>query len=625
MHNENMLAPAVNGTANQGKSLHQRTKSTPAFPTLLQAGAVKATNKKVLADANTNLKVPQPAKDDSEVGKASPGKIAEKRHQQNVKSTGPVGTFAPPAPRPLVTKPLAQAVGGSKGSTGATATARPSAFTAASVSEAQPVKHVVAKKSIKVLKVLVEPPRGDAHFHSADSSASAPGTHQASFPQSLANNPMSTAADVQRQDAHQTTRVPICDALAVRPLANPAVADPQVQPISSQEECDNYLASGMHQSQQSAASVVASSDVAVSAPQTTHVAAHEAEEDQYEESDYTTSQSLGLHGDSTGGVTTILAPRENVQSKAELMAAKEYVFATRAAEDIEDEQWDTSMVVEYGEEIFEYMRELEARMAPNPRYMDEQQEIQWSMRSVLMDWVVQVHQRFNLLPETLFLTANYIDRFLSCKIVSLGKLQLVGATAIFVAAKYEEVQCPTIGEIIYMVDGGYSAEELLKAERFMLSMLQFELGWPGPMSFLRRISKADDYDLETRTVAKYFLEVTLMDERFVGCQPSYLAAGAHCMSRLMLHGADWSPAHMYYSNYTWDQLLQLLLVMEECIEFPAQHHSAVFSKYQDKRYKRASNFVQGKISSGWRVSAHNPPSTFTSLPYDGSHIAGTMR
>jgi hypothetical protein len=70
-------------------------------------------------------------------------------------------------------------------------------------------------------------------------------------------------------------------------------------------------------------------------------------------------------------------------------------------------------------------------------------------------------------------------------------------------------------------------------------MLSFELGWPGPMSFLRRISKADDYDLETRTLAKYFLEVTIMDERFVGSPPSYLAAGAHCFARLMLKKGDW--------------------------------------------------------------------------------------
>lgn len=178
-------------------------------------------------------------------------------------------------------------------------------------------------------------------------------------------------------------------------------------------------------------------------------------------------------------------------------------------------------------------------MLPNPHYMEIQTEIQWSMRSVLMDWLVQVHNRFSLLPETLFLTVNYIDRFLSSKVVSIGKLQLVGATAILVASKYEEINCPSLEEIVYMVDGGYSMEEILKAERFMLSMLSFELGWPGPMSFLRRVSKADDYDLDTRTLAKYFLELTIMDERFVATPPSFLAAGAHCLSRLILKKGDW--------------------------------------------------------------------------------------
>lgn len=178
-------------------------------------------------------------------------------------------------------------------------------------------------------------------------------------------------------------------------------------------------------------------------------------------------------------------------------------------------------------------------MLPNPHYMDIQTEIQWSMRSVLMDWLVQVHKRFNLLPETLFLTVNYIDRFLSNKVVSIGKLQLVGATAMLVASKYEEINCPSLQEIVYMVDGGYTTDEITKAERFMLSMLNFELGWPGPMSFLRRVSKADDYDLDTRTLAKYFLELTIMDERFVATPPSFSAAGAHCLSRLILGKGDW--------------------------------------------------------------------------------------
>lgn len=203
---------------------------------------------------------------------------------------------------------------------------------------------------------------------------------------------------------------------------------------------------------------------------------------------------------------------------------------------------DTCGILRYRRLAVEYCLTLtvaQIKMLPNAHYMDNQAEIQWSMRSVLMDWLVQVHHRFALLPETLFLCVNYIDRFLSCKVVSLGKLQLVGATAIFVAAKYEEINCPSVQEIVYMVDGGYTVDEVLKAERFMLSMLQFELGWPGPMSFLRRISKADDYDLETRTLAKYFLELTIMDERFVGSPPSFLAAGAHCLARMMLKKGHW--------------------------------------------------------------------------------------
>ncbi|KAL2011220.1 hypothetical protein VTN00DRAFT_3938 [Thermoascus crustaceus] len=326
------------------------------------------------------------------------------------------------------------------------------------------------------------------------------------------------------------------------------------------------------------------------------------EDEENEEDDGYVTATYRCRGDNTtGGATTVLFPKYNQRVKRELAIAKQIVEATRTTEDIEDEYWDTSMVAEYGDEIFDYMRELEMKMLPNAHYMDNQAEIQWSMRSVLMDWLVQVHHRFSLLPETLFLCVNYIDRFLSCKIVSLGKLQLVGATAIFIAAKYEEINCPSVQEIVYMVDGGYTVDEILKAERFMLSMLQFELGWPGPMSFLRRISKADDYDLETRTLAKYFLEVTIMDERFVGCPPSFTAAGAHCLARMMLKKGTWTPAHVYYSNYTYSQLYPLVSLILECCENPQKHHAAIFEKYTDKRFKRASLFVEAEVKKGFRA------------------------
>ncbi|KAK3697868.1 B-type cyclin [Vermiconidia calcicola] len=616
VHDENMPPPALPG-ALPGKTLHQRTKSTPAFSTLLQAGAVKAANKKVLGEANVNARILQTARDDSEVGKASPGKIIL---QEPVKPAA-AATFARPATRPLATKTAsAQNVPTAVAPT----TAKPTTIAQTTQPEPEPVKKVIARKSMKVLKEVqpaqqqqllpeldLERPAPVAPVHQALTTVKQP--IQSVLPtQATIEKQVQSTVPYQRQEIRKTESVPLRDEAAYRPQPKAVpVSVPSLPPgFTSEQEYMSYLEyhATQYQLQQSFNGVHVNGQAPyLSNAQPLPEQYYEIDEEEYGYDDgYTTARSFGLHGESTGGVTTVLAPKLTDKVEKEIQIAKEHVEATRPAEDVEDEQWDTSMVAEYGDEIFSYMRDLENRMAPNPRYMEQQTEIQWSMRAVLMDWVIQVHQRFNLLPETLFLTVNYIDRFLSCKIVSLGKLQLVGATAIFVAAKYEEVQCPTISEIIYMVDGGYSADELLKAERFMLSMLQFELGWPGPMSFLRRISKADDYDLETRTLAKYFLEVTIMDERFVGCTPSFLAAGAHCMARLMIHMDEWGKAHVFYSNYTWSQLRQLLAAILECCEDPHKHHQAVYEKYTDKRYKRASLFVSGKLATGFRLPIDNP-------------------
>ncbi|KAL6881603.1 cyclin-like protein [Trichoderma novae-zelandiae] len=333
----------------------------------------------------------------------------------------------------------------------------------------------------------------------------------------------------------------------------------------------------------------------------------EVEDEEYDDQDqgYTTAHSTRSRDMTLANATAILAPRVSSRVQRQLDEARTEVEQTITPEEVDEEMWDVSMVAEYGEEIFEYMRELE--MLPNPYYMEMQSEIQWSMRTVLMDWLVQVHHRFNLLPETLFLTVNYIDRFLSCKIVSIGKLQLVGATAILVASKYEEINCPSLDEIVYMVDGGYTTEDILKAERFMLSMLGFELGWPGPMSFLRRVSKADDYDLDTRTLAKYFLELTIMDERFVASPPSFIAAGAHCLSRLILNKGEWTKRHVHYSGYTWSQLRSLVTMMIECCENPHKHHAAVFEKYREKRFKEVSVQVQRALDAGFTLPHHTTP------------------
>lgn len=265
-------------------------------------------------------------------------------------------------------------------------------------------------------------------------------------------------------------------------------------------------------------------------------------------------------------------------------------------EDDED-TYDISMAAEYSDDIFEYMRELEVRYRPDPGYMERQGEINWYKRGILMDWLVRIHDHCNLLPETLFLTANYIDRFLSLKTVVQAKLQLVGIVALFVAAKYEEITSPSVQEIAYMADNEYSIDEILRAERYMINLFEFNMGWPGPMSFLRRSSKADDYDSDIRTLAKYLLEITIMDQRFVAAPPSWMAAASHYLSRQILSRGSWTKTHTYFSGYTEAQLKPAVDIMISCCKTAQTHHRSIYRKYSDARFKWVSLHVAEWISS----------------------------
>lgn len=77
-------------------------------------------------------------------------------------------------------------------------------------------------------------------------------------------------------------------------------------------------------------------------------------------------------------------------------------------------------------------------------YMDSQPEINEKMRAIVIDWLIQVHYKFELSIETLYLTINIVDRYLASEAVSKRELQLVGMSAILLASKYEEIWAPQV-------------------------------------------------------------------------------------------------------------------------------------------------------------------------------------
>jgi G2/mitotic-specific cyclin 1/2 len=272
---------------------------------------------------------------------------------------------------------------------------------------------------------------------------------------------------------------------------------------------------------------------------------------------------------------------------------------------------------------------------PAADYMDKQAELKWQMRTVLMDWIIEVHAKFRLLPETLFIATNLIDRFLSARVVSVEKIQLVGITALFVASKYEEVMCPSITHFLNMADGGYDVNEMLKAERYLLQTLDFDMSYPNPLHFLRRISKADQYDIQTRTVSKYLIEIGCLEHRLLAFPPSLLAAAAMYLARLCLERGEWvsllhlfylssksvtctdaqSPNLVHYSSYSVEELLPAAQVMLDYILDPEFNSDTVFHrKYAGKKHMKSSIYVRQWALATWPHSADG------SSPYIGREL-----
>ena len=267
--------------------------------------------------------------------------------------------------------------------------------------------------------------------------------------------------------------------------------------------------------------------------------------------------------------------------------------STTPEADPDGDQWDDLdaedaddplMVSEYVDEIFSYLKVIEVRESrtippppltpttpqkttmPNPNYMEMQKDLAWKMRGILTDWLIQVHSRFRLLPETLFLCVNIIDRFLSARVVSLVKLQLVGITCMFIAAKVEEIISPSAANFLYCADSSYSENEILQAERYVLKTLDWNLSYPNPIHFLRRISKADQYNVQTRTIAKYLMEIQCLEWRLISAPPSVLAASSVWLARLILGREDWVRSYLSHIppallNFSEDAQSRSLLIL----------------------------------------------------------------
>ncbi|KAJ9508805.1 hypothetical protein QJQ45_028118 [Haematococcus lacustris] len=228
----------------------------------------------------------------------------------------------------------------------------------------------------------------------------------------------------------------------------------------------------------------------------------------------------------------------------------------------------------YASAIFQHLRDSEVTYRINPAYLEHSQtDVNSKMRAILIDWLVEVAEEYKLCADTLYLTVNYIDRFLSLYPVQRSQLQLVGVACMWIAAKYEEIYPPNVTDFCYITDNTYSKEQMVQMEETVLKRLSYELTVPTAKTFLRRLLQVCNPDELLHFLSNYLTELSLLDHSMMGFLPSEVAAASVYLANVMLKRVPWDGTLQHYSGYGPQDI-------NKCAHALGQLHAAIAGNAQ---------------------------------------------
>lgn len=286
-----------------------------------------------------------------------------------------------------------------------------------------------------------------------------------------------------------------------------------------------------------------------------------------------------------------VVPRPVFTSAATRAGAETYQL-TGTVDDIDERDKDDPLcVTDYVEDMYTHFRGKEVASSVRPTYMENQSQINERMRSILVDWLVEVHLKFKLVPETLYLTVNLIDRYLERAEVSRPKLQLVGVTSLLLASKYEEIYPPELRDLVYICDRAYTRQDIIDMEEKILKTLEYQITIPSAHAFLVRILKAGHADKKIVQLSCYILDGTLQSYNLLHYLPSQLAAASVYIARRTVGRNGWSPTLLKYAFYCEEDIAPVAraILAEKSAANPEL--KAVNKKYTSHRYGGVASTV----------------------------------
>eukprot|EP00041_Stephanoeca_diplocostata_P018232 m.380631 g.380631 ORF g.380631 m.380631 type:complete len:352 (+) comp20959_c0_seq1:220-1275(+) len=266
------------------------------------------------------------------------------------------------------------------------------------------------------------------------------------------------------------------------------------------------------------------------------------------------------------------------------------------------------MVAAYAKQIYHHMLKRESRLMVSPDFMERQPEVSASNLALLRDWLVQVHHKFDLHTDTLYITASILTRFLAKREVTRPKLQLLGVTAMLIASKYEDMYPPEVKDFAYMTNHAYTPQQIIQMELDVLKALDFSLDTPVALHFLARyvhVAGCPQVDDITHMIARYLLELCMVHGSMLRFKPSEQAISALDFACMIKNRQSvWTLALEFYSTYTRSGTEECLDAMRNVLR------QSKMCKLQAvrKKYSRAE-FLNVSTRSDVGAFVINPSST----------------
>lgn len=217
------------------------------------------------------------------------------------------------------------------------------------------------------------------------------------------------------------------------------------------------------------------------------------------------------------------------------------------------------------------------------------------MRQVMIDWLIDVHQNFKLLPETLYIAVKLIDRYTELVQVPRSKYQLVGVTAMLIASKYEEIYPPYVKDFVYITDKAFTKEQVLEMEQSMLLNLDYNLTFPTPLRFLERYSRLAECDQELFFLSSYMMELSLVEVNMNQWSPSLLACAAIYVAKKI------KEIPRPWNSFMAQQTLQNEKDVHKCAKelcyiinnaHTKRYYQAIFKKYSKYKYHEVAQLCK---------------------------------